>query len=425
MVPGLGSSRRRRAPRGSRGRRAPRRSPASSRSPSTTSTARSIVCLSWRMLPGQRLRLSQSRARSVSASGAPPVGARAERRRKWRASSGMSPRALAQRRQAQGDQVQAVEQVLAELPARHHLGEVAVGGRDHPHVDRARDARAQHLVGAVLEHPQQLHLRGGSSSPISSRKMVPPSRHLEAPLAVRPGVGEGAAHVAEHLALEEGRGDAAEVHLDERPVLAPAVAVDRLGHQLLAGAALAGDQHRGVGRRHAADQLEDLAGTAGRRRSGRAKSQRRSSSSRSSPAPSAALAAAARPARSRTACRSWALVHGLVMKSTAPAFIPSTARAIEPQAVIRITGSRGRSRADRAPAAPAPPRPWWRGRSSCPGAPGRTPARAAAARASSCDTAARVAIAVPLEQEPQRGDHRRVVVDDQNDRAHCAHVAHS
>ena len=38
---------------------------------------------------------------------------------------------------------------------------------------------------------------------------------------------------------------------------AAAVAVDRLGDQLLAGAALAGDEHRGVGRRDAADQLQD------------------------------------------------------------------------------------------------------------------------------------------------------------------------
>ena len=38
---------------------------------------------------------------------------------------------------------------------------------------------------------------------------------------------------------------------------AAAVAVDGLGDELLAGAALAGDQHRGVGRRDAADQLQD------------------------------------------------------------------------------------------------------------------------------------------------------------------------
>jgi len=36
------------------------------------------------------------------------------------------------------------------------------------------------------------------------------------------------------------------------------------------------------------------------------------------------------------------LFHGLVTKSAAPAFIPSTARAIEPQAVMSTMGSEGR-----------------------------------------------------------------------------------
>ena len=34
--------------------------------------------------------------------------------------------------------------------------------------------------------------------------------------------------------------------------------MDRPGHQLLAGAAFAGDQHRGIGRRHQGDPLEHL-----------------------------------------------------------------------------------------------------------------------------------------------------------------------
>ena len=98
---------------------------------------------------------------------------------------------------------------------------------------------------------------GGSRSPISSRKIVPPCGDLEAALAIGAGVGEGAADVAEHLALEQRRRHAAEIDLHERLGGAAAVAMDRLGDQFLAGAALAGDQHRRVGRRDAADQLED------------------------------------------------------------------------------------------------------------------------------------------------------------------------
>ena len=45
--------------------------------------------------------------------------------------------------------------------------------------------------------------------------------------------------------------------LTNGPDAAPAVAVDGFGDELLAGAALAGDEHRRVGHGHAADELED------------------------------------------------------------------------------------------------------------------------------------------------------------------------
>ena len=52
---------------------------------------------------------------------------------------------------------------------------------------------------------------------------------------------------------------------------------------------------------------------------------------------------ASRPASapSRPTAPRSAFDHGLVMKSAAPRFIPSTASSIEPHAVIRITGTSG------------------------------------------------------------------------------------
>ena len=171
---------------------------------------------------------------------------------------------------------------------------------------------------------------------------MPPSASSKRPLRSCARVGEGAAHVAEHLALEQRRRDAAEVHLDERPARAPAVAVDGFGDQLLARAALAGDR-------------------APRRRSARpGRSARRMRTQPRVLADEVAevvarvelLARGTRASAARGACRrgqrrlarsagSAALVHGLVMKSDAPAFIPSTASSIEPHAVISITGSAG------------------------------------------------------------------------------------
>ena len=165
-------------------------------------------------------------------------------------------RALPQGRQAERDQVDAVEQVLAELAAGDQVGERPVRGRDDTDVHGARLAGPEHLVRAVLQDAQQFHLRPG----VEFADLVEEDRtavgRLESSLAVGAGVGEGAAHVAEHLALEERRRDAAEVHLHERAAAPPAVAVNGLGNQFLARAALAAHEHRRVGVGHAAGHLQ-------------------------------------------------------------------------------------------------------------------------------------------------------------------------
>jgi len=95
--------------------------------------------------------------------------------------------------------------------------------------------------------------------PISSRKSVPP-----AACSNLPGLRLSApvkALVAEELALEERVGEGRAVHRHERPRRRAARLVHRPGDQLLAGAALAGDQHRPRDDGHALDlphHLEDL-----------------------------------------------------------------------------------------------------------------------------------------------------------------------
>ena len=95
-------------------------------------------------------------------------------------------------------------------------------------------------------------------SPISSRKSVPPSASSNLPRRSRDRAGERALHVAEQLALDQLLGDRRAVHLDERPAAAAAQRVNRAGHQLLAGAVLAVDQHSAVGRRRHRDLLAQL-----------------------------------------------------------------------------------------------------------------------------------------------------------------------
>ena len=87
---------------------------------------------------------------------------------------------------------------------------------------------------------------------------MPPCGVLEAARLLAHGAGERALLVAEQLALEQVLGQRAAVHLDPRPGRAAAREVDRAREQVLAGAALAAQQHGRIGGRHLARQLERL-----------------------------------------------------------------------------------------------------------------------------------------------------------------------
>ncbi len=83
-------------------------------------------------------------------------------------------------------------------------------------------------------------------SPISSRKMVPPWARSKRPILFSDRAGERPAHVAEELALEQALGQRRAVDLDQRTPRTATGGVEGVRDQLLAGAAFAGDEHRGV-----------------------------------------------------------------------------------------------------------------------------------------------------------------------------------
>ncbi len=66
--------------------------------------------------------------------------------------------ALAQRRDADRVDVDAVVEILPEAPGTHRLHQVHVGGRDQPHVHMPRLRPAQTFDLPVLQHAQQLGL---------------------------------------------------------------------------------------------------------------------------------------------------------------------------------------------------------------------------------------------------------------------------
>ena len=83
-------------------------------------------------------------------------------------------------------------------------------------------------------------------------------REFEAADAVAHRAGEGAAHMAEEFALEQFARNGGAIDADERAVGAAGGFVDGAGDQFLAGAALAGDQHRGGGGRDELDLPQRL-----------------------------------------------------------------------------------------------------------------------------------------------------------------------
>ncbi len=72
---------------------------------------------------------------------------------------------------------------------------------------------------------------------------MPPLACSMMPFLIRDGAGERAPRVAEELGFEQRLGDRAAIDGDKRPRRARAVAVNRAGHQLLARAAFAEDEH--------------------------------------------------------------------------------------------------------------------------------------------------------------------------------------
>ena len=82
---------------------------------------------------------------------------------------------------------------------------------------------------------------------------------LEQPALLLPRVGERAAFVPEQLALEQLLGKRRTGDVDERSCRPVAVVVNRLGGEVLAGAGLARQQHRGgAARRDTRQQRLDL-----------------------------------------------------------------------------------------------------------------------------------------------------------------------
>ena len=167
------------------------------------------------MLPGQLWRIS-----TFSASGVDAVHLLLELAREP-AHEELGQRrdvvlAVAQRRHLDRDDVEPVEQVLAELALLHHLAQVAVGRGDDAHVHAQRAGAAEPLELVLLEHAQDLRLRARAHVADFVEEQRAAVGLLEAADALLVGAGEGALLVTEQLRLEQVLLERRAVDLDER-----------------------------------------------------------------------------------------------------------------------------------------------------------------------------------------------------------------
>ncbi len=167
---------------------------------------------------------------------------------------------LAQGRQAQRQDIEAIVQVGPERAGRHHGRQIPAGGGDDPHVHGAQPGRTQGLDFPFLEHAQQLGLEheGHVAHLVQKQAAAVGELELARPrLGARPGIGSRLD--AEQLRLQQVLRNGRSVHPHQRLVGTPAGGVDGMGQQFLARARLAQEQHRRIPLRRPPGLLLDLA----------------------------------------------------------------------------------------------------------------------------------------------------------------------
>ena len=165
---------------------------------------------------------------------------------------------VAQRRHADGDDLQPVIQVFAEAPLLDRLIEVDVRGGNQPEggLDRVGSADTFDLI--LLNRAQQLGLQVVTEVADLVEEQGAAVGQLELAQLLPHGAGEGPLLVAEEGALDELARNRGEVDCDERRVRLTRFAMNKARQQLLAGAAFAENQHGGVQLCHLLHELENL-----------------------------------------------------------------------------------------------------------------------------------------------------------------------
>ena len=188
--------------------------------------------------PCQRLR-GQTTSRAAQAAGV--------EREKMVRQYGNILATLAQRRQRDEGDIQAIVEVFAETTLADGLHQVHVGGGDHPHVHLNGLARADAGDFALLQNAQQFDLKRQAKLADFIEQQGAALRRLEPAGMALYRAGKRPFFMAEQLRFRQAFAERAAVDGQKRPVAARAMVMQVAGDDLLTGAGFADNQHGRLG----------------------------------------------------------------------------------------------------------------------------------------------------------------------------------
>ena len=165
--------------------------------------------------------------------------------------------ALPQRREMDGDDVDAVVEVAAHGPFIDPLEEIPVRGRDDAHIRAVDLGAADRRKTPVLDGAEQLHLPHEADFTQFIEEKRAPVGLIQIPFLVGRRTGERTLLVAEQLAFKEAFRDGPAVDRHKGLLIPGAAVVDGPGRQFLACPRFAVNDHVVVHGRRFGDEIED------------------------------------------------------------------------------------------------------------------------------------------------------------------------
>ena len=165
------------------------------------------------------------------------------------------PRALAERGDLDGENIEAVVEILAKFAFLNRFEQVAVRGGKDADIDFDGFISPDAFEFPLLEDAEELGLEGEGDLTDLVEQNRAAIRQLEAAIPLVGRAGEGAFFVAEEFAFDERLGNGGAIDLDERLVGTLAVEENLVGHKLFARSIFTADHDRGI---RPADTVDEI-----------------------------------------------------------------------------------------------------------------------------------------------------------------------